>query len=40
MPYEDDIRDDESFTSTLVWTISVAMFAAAAAIMWFAIVTH
>jgi len=39
MPYEDDIRDDESMTLTLVWTISVAMFAAAAAI-WFAIVTH
>ena len=40
MPYEDDIRDDESMTSTLVWTISVGMFAAAAAIMWLAIATH
>ena len=37
MPMQDDIRN-ESTTSTVVWSISLSMFAAAAAIiMWFAI---
>ena len=36
MPMQDDIRN-ESTTSTVVWSISLSMFAAAAAIiMWFA----
>ena len=44
MPYEREIRDlrddirDEGITSTMLGlTIAVAMFAAAAALMWFAI---
>jgi hypothetical protein len=40
MPYEDDLRN-EGTISTVVWSISLSMFAAAAAIiMWFAIATH
>ena len=39
MPYEDDIRN-ESTTSRVAWTISVAMFAAAAAMILFVLATH
>ena len=39
MPYEDDIRDDESMTSTVVWTVSLATLAVAAVMIWF-VATH
>ena len=35
MSYEDDIRDDESMTAALGWTISIAMFAVAITMIWF-----
>ena len=37
--YEDDIRN-ENTTSAVVWTISIAMFTAAAVMIWFVIATH
>ena len=33
----DDIRDDGVTATVLGWTIAVAMFATAAAVIWFAI---
>ena len=36
--YEHDVRN-ESVTLAVVWTISLAMFAAAAALIWFAAAT-
>lgn len=46
MPYDHDIRDlkddirDEGITSTVVWTVSLAMFAVAAVMIWFVMPTH
>ena len=46
MPYEHDIRDlkkdirDEGITSTVIWTVSLAMFAVAAVMIWFVMAAH